>query len=220
MESINFNVILHKVSYILHKYTLTHFLFQNRLYIYIWDYKYNQVVNIMRLVLRLRSWRMRYDIYHKQEFLSSPLCLVMLQILPRIMTILFLAIREVYCWVIERAELYLYISPCSLIAWNIVPRSLICLCKELIVCYCKTLVHLLLWFKMRTCVSSKCGQKGREGQGNHLSNSERTSRRHINLITWLLCTTKAKFRLHVNPELSVLRFPWLWQSIVNTTDFL
>lgn len=96
MESISFNVILLKVSYILHQYTLIHFLFQYRyIYIHIWAYKYVHVVNNMRLALRLRSWRMGFDAHHKQEFLPSPLCFDLVRILAPIMTILFLAIREV-----------------------------------------------------------------------------------------------------------------------------
>jgi hypothetical protein len=94
MQSINFNVMLRKVSYILHQCTLIHFLFQNRC-MYVWAYTFRLYVNNMRLTLALRSWRMEFDAHHKQEFLHSPLCLDQHRVLPRIMTILYLAIREV-----------------------------------------------------------------------------------------------------------------------------
>jgi hypothetical protein len=38
---------------------------------------------------------MGFDAHHKQEFLPSPLCFDLVRILAPIMTILFLAIREV-----------------------------------------------------------------------------------------------------------------------------
>ena len=111
MESINFNAMLRKfLTFCTNTLLLTsssnidmyvcmhvcmYVYIYTYIYIYIWAYIYVQVVNNLRLALRVQSWRMGFDAHHKQEFLPSPLCSERLWILPRIMTILFLVIREV-----------------------------------------------------------------------------------------------------------------------------